>query len=139
MKIQTLCSLAAVGLAFAKPIHNLEERADVADVLKCAGDTVQKGLSVALDNVSQSNIKLEGLDGLISCITNAAAEVTDIATITQDPLGWLHSLDCTEQFLGGAEGLAELGHNVQQVENLLSVVAAQTVGGIVKCGSSKSI
>ncbi|GMF74049.1 unnamed protein product [Aspergillus oryzae] len=93
MKIQTLFSLAAVGLTFANPIHNLEERGPITDIAGCVGNTVKEGLGTLCDTTGVCNM-LGGQEGLTSCITNAVAEVTDIAELTQNPLGWLQSLDC---------------------------------------------
>ncbi|KAB8210461.1 hypothetical protein BDV34DRAFT_220597 [Aspergillus parasiticus] len=130
MKIQTLFSLAAVGLAFAKPIHNLEERGVTADVLKCVGTAVQKGLNDVFDFASGLNNGQEGLDELTTCITNAAAETTDIAVITQNPLQWLLSLDCV---LGDGEALDHLQTGAQNVKAFLSDTVNGVAVEIQKC------
>ncbi|KAE8346703.1 hypothetical protein BDV24DRAFT_158333 [Aspergillus arachidicola] len=134
MKIQTLFSLAAVGLAFATPIHNLDERGVVSDAAECIVRSIQEGLSKAFDSVSESNSGLKGLDGLTSCITNAATEVTDLSDLTQDPLEWLHSLDCGQEL---SEDKARLENELAQLIQLSSSTLRGIVANVVQCTSTQ--
>ncbi|RAQ55440.1 hypothetical protein AFGD_007583 [Aspergillus flavus] len=132
MKIQTLFSLAAVGLTFANPIHNLEERGPITDIAGCVGNTVKEGLGALCDTTGVCNL-LGGQEGLISCITNAVAEVTDIAELTQNPLGWLQSLDCSKEFLGGVEDLQELQDKLQHLPQRFTHSVAGIIVNGAKC------
>ncbi|KAE8133718.1 hypothetical protein BDV38DRAFT_286616 [Aspergillus pseudotamarii] len=97
MKIQTLFSLAAVGLTFATPIHNLEKR----DQETCVKEAVQKELGHSFDFLAESNEKnREQLDGFISCIAEDVGQLNDTAELTQNPLEWLQSSECVKHFGG---------------------------------------
>ncbi|KOC17723.1 hypothetical protein AFLA70_56g003701 [Aspergillus flavus AF70] len=132
MKIQTLFSLAAVGLTFANPIHNLEERGPITDIAGCVGNTVKEGLGTLCDTTGVCNM-LGGQEGLTSCITNAVAEVTDIAELTQNPLGWLQSLDCSKEFLGGVEDPQELQDKLQHLPQRFTHSVAGIIVNGAKC------
>ncbi|KAB8220333.1 hypothetical protein BDV33DRAFT_99706 [Aspergillus novoparasiticus] len=132
MKIQTLFSLAAVGLTFANPIHSLEERGPITDIAKCVGDTVKQGLGDVCEATEVCDL-LGGQEGLTSCITNAVVEVTNIAELTQNPLGWLQSLDCSKELLGGVEDPQELQDKLQKLPQRLTHSVAGIIANGAKC------
>ncbi|KAE8325107.1 hypothetical protein BDV39DRAFT_207231 [Aspergillus sergii] len=133
MKIQTLFSFAAVGLAFANPIHNLEERGHITDIAKCVGSAVQQGTAQLCSDAPKLCNLQGGLNGLTSCITNAAAEVTDTTQLTQDPLGWALSLDCSKELLGGVDNTQDLQYKLQDLKSRLTQTVSNIVGQGVPC------
>ena len=88
MKIQALCSLAAVGLAFANPIHNLAERGD--SFTKCVTGVVEKGINQACTTVPGA---CSGLDAFKSCTTKATAKITDLKNHSERRSEWLESVN----------------------------------------------
>ncbi|KAE8416142.1 hypothetical protein BDV36DRAFT_261059 [Aspergillus pseudocaelatus] len=88
MKIQALCSLAAVGLAFANPINNLTERGD--SFTKCVTGVVEKGTNQACTTIPGA---CSALDAFTSCTTDATEKFTDLEDHIQRRSEWLESVN----------------------------------------------
>ncbi|KAE8142334.1 hypothetical protein BDV38DRAFT_278501 [Aspergillus pseudotamarii] len=76
MKIQTLCSLAAVGLTFATPIHNRQ----VPKGIECIGNAARERLSVVFDRINGDASKTSDLlnqysGDIIAMVENAENNV----------------------------------------------------------------
>ncbi|KAE8135451.1 hypothetical protein BDV38DRAFT_284889 [Aspergillus pseudotamarii] len=116
MKIQALCSLAVVGLAFANPIHNLAERGIA--FTECITGVVEKAVSQACTTVPEA---CGGLDAFTSCTTTATAKITDIKDHSQRRLEWLDSVNTCGQDLWEvlkAAGVTDVDLNKLQVSFL---------------------
>ncbi|KAE8362741.1 hypothetical protein BDV27DRAFT_159439 [Aspergillus caelatus] len=106
MKIQTLVSLAAVGLAFANPIHNLEERD--GSLRKCIKTLMMEEVS----KKCLSDAACGELQKFIPCMTEAInSDPTSLpfGQLPAEPLKQFYS--CTEKIRGS------LG--LKQVDQLL--------------------
>ncbi|KAE8330425.1 hypothetical protein BDV39DRAFT_170597 [Aspergillus sergii] len=98
MKIQAMFSLAAVGLAFATPIHNLEKRGEIE---QCVKEAVFKALTQVFDDVSSyQKADRELLNSFIPCITNTATQLPDTTDLTQNPSEWLESVNTCAEGIG---------------------------------------
>ncbi|KAE8325105.1 hypothetical protein BDV39DRAFT_207229 [Aspergillus sergii] len=123
MKFQALFSLAAAGLAFANPIHNLESRGD--DFTDCITTVVDKAVSGACETVPGA---CSGLDVFASCITKATPKITDLEDLGQRRSELLNSLNsCGQDLREGVKnaGVSENDLNTLQVS--LSDLATDSV------------
>ncbi|KAE8325106.1 hypothetical protein BDV39DRAFT_207230 [Aspergillus sergii] len=122
MKIQTLFSLATVGLAFANPIQNLEARDDYTD---CVISSVKKDLSQVCTSTEICGNRAD----IISCVTKAldGAKI-DVGEIIHLPatLG-----SCIGKVKDGLEAI-----EWRRLEGTLSHIASKAVTSCSQSGQS---
>ncbi|KAE8133717.1 hypothetical protein BDV38DRAFT_286615 [Aspergillus pseudotamarii] len=122
MKIQILFPLTAVGLAFAKPIHNLGERNPTEDTLTCVRDGVeaefQRACENAVDTCRDGLYELSELRSCIDTATTEAAESSPLRIPIRFLTGYKSCLDRAPK-LGNlqSEQLQILQEVIPQIEN----------------------
>ncbi|KAE8135450.1 hypothetical protein BDV38DRAFT_284888 [Aspergillus pseudotamarii] len=118
MKIQTLFSLAAVGLAFASPIQNLEERDDIP-YAKCVTDAIQK---IVNDACAARPDDCTLREEWASCMARAGGKASNILELFQITKHLRDQFHICYEGLQGGDGVPSVPGLYQSIEkNAMSV------------------